>query len=180
MSDPEEPNDVERERKERVLHTRVPAVLEQELKRLAKSLRVPVSNVVRTILEDAVDTVDLVGRRAEDEIRDAAQRMARERARVRRRVEKKPIVTDPPKPDPEAPLSTVIGYHQIVLAQATTCDLTGEALARGSVAYFGVRRSGGGRVISPNAVPALATEPFASGAPNDEPNRDAGEADAQP
>ena len=40
-----------REKKERVIHTRVPAVLEAELKRFAEGLRVPVSNVIRTLLE---------------------------------------------------------------------------------------------------------------------------------
>ena len=44
-------------KKERVLHTRVPAVLEEELKRLATALRMPVSNLVRAVLEDAVDAV---------------------------------------------------------------------------------------------------------------------------
>ena len=39
-----EPTEPAREaRKERVLHTRVPAVLERELKRFADNLRVPVS-----------------------------------------------------------------------------------------------------------------------------------------
>ena len=41
-------------KKERVLHTRIPAVLEGELKSAARALRIPVSNLVRTILEDAV------------------------------------------------------------------------------------------------------------------------------
>ncbi|MDH5493981.1 MAG: hypothetical protein OEY14_18670 [Myxococcales bacterium] len=72
-------------KKERVLHTRVPAVLEQELKRLARNLRVPVSNVVRAILEDAVDAVDDIGRRAEGELRGVAERLASERERLRRR-----------------------------------------------------------------------------------------------
>ena len=40
-------------RKERVLHTRVPEVLAEELKKMAEAMRVPVSNVVRTVLEDA-------------------------------------------------------------------------------------------------------------------------------
>ena len=48
------PEAAESNKKERVLHTRIPAVLETELKRLAGSLRVPVSNLVRTI-PDAVD-----------------------------------------------------------------------------------------------------------------------------
>ena len=61
-------------RKEKVLHTRVPAVLEEELKRLATSLRVPVSNVVRTILQDAVETIDAVQDRAEDELRGLIER----------------------------------------------------------------------------------------------------------
>ena len=70
-------------RKERVLHTRVPAVLEQELKRLAGALRVPVLNVVRTILEDAVDTIDSVGQLAEGELRGVADMLQRHRRRYR-------------------------------------------------------------------------------------------------
>jgi hypothetical protein len=43
------------EKKERVLHTRIPAALEDQIKRLAEALRVPVSNLVRNMLEDAID-----------------------------------------------------------------------------------------------------------------------------
>lgn len=43
------------ERKERVLHARIPAGLEEQIKRLAEGLRVPVSNLVRNMLEDAID-----------------------------------------------------------------------------------------------------------------------------
>ena len=43
------------EKKERVLHARIPAALEEQIKRLAGSLRVPVSNLVRNMLEDAID-----------------------------------------------------------------------------------------------------------------------------
>ena len=62
-------------RKERVLHTRIPAVLEQELKSLAGNLRVPVSNLVRTILQDALEAAELMGRVAEEELRGAADRL---------------------------------------------------------------------------------------------------------
>ncbi|MBW2508401.1 MAG: hypothetical protein JRE81_07215, partial [Deltaproteobacteria bacterium] len=72
-------------RKERVLHTRVPAVLEQELKRVANAWRVPVSNVVRALLEDALDTLDVVGAKAEDELREVAEKLASERQRIRQR-----------------------------------------------------------------------------------------------
>ncbi|HKA88288.1 MAG TPA: hypothetical protein VKE22_11500 [Haliangiales bacterium] len=44
-----------KEPKERILHTRIPAGLEEQIKRLAERLRVPVSNLVRNMLEDAID-----------------------------------------------------------------------------------------------------------------------------
>lgn len=71
-----------RQRKERVLHTRIPTVLEEELKNLAENLRVPVSNLVRTILQDALRAAEEVGRAAEGELRDAANRLAAERERL--------------------------------------------------------------------------------------------------
>ncbi|MBW2684724.1 MAG: hypothetical protein JRE19_02265, partial [Deltaproteobacteria bacterium] len=61
MSDGDDKKERQGGRKERVLHTRVPAVLEKELKRVANAWRVPVSNVVRALLEDALDTLDVVG-----------------------------------------------------------------------------------------------------------------------
>ena len=67
MTDGDKDKKRSKQRKERVLHTRVPAVLEQELKRVATAWRVPVSNVVRALLEDALDTIDVVGAKAEDE-----------------------------------------------------------------------------------------------------------------
>ena len=44
-----------KEPKERILHTRIPVALEDQIKRLADRLRVPVSNLVRNMLEDAID-----------------------------------------------------------------------------------------------------------------------------
>jgi hypothetical protein len=64
MSDADDKKSRQDAKKERVLHTRVPAVLEQELKRVANAWRVPVSNVVRALLEDALDTIDVVGAKA--------------------------------------------------------------------------------------------------------------------
>ncbi|MDH5671140.1 MAG: hypothetical protein OEZ06_03265 [Myxococcales bacterium] len=47
-------------RKVRVIHTRVPEVLEVELKRLSDSLSVPVSNIVRAVLEDALEVAESI------------------------------------------------------------------------------------------------------------------------
>jgi predicted DNA-binding protein len=70
-------------RKERVLHTRVPAVLEDELKRLATNLKMPVSNVVRAILEDAIEAVEVVGVRAEDELKGFVTKLSEQREAIR-------------------------------------------------------------------------------------------------
>ena len=73
-----------RPKKERVIHTRVPAVLEEELKRFADDLRVPVSNLIRTILEDALTAADQAGERVERELRAGAARLAHGRESLRR------------------------------------------------------------------------------------------------
>jgi hypothetical protein len=135
-------------RKERVLHTRVPAVLEHELKRVANAWRVPVSNVVRALLEDALDTLDLVGAKAEDELREVAAKLASERRRIRRKSAEQlsripgtapPAKGEPaaaPEPEPLAdPLQGAIGVTPITLVQDAVCGVTGEHLRAGSKAY---------------------------------------------
>ena len=136
-------------RKERVLHTRVPAVLDAELKRLASSLRVPVSNVVRTILEDAVNTVDAVGRAAEDELRGVADRLKRKR--TGKPVEK-PTATSDSSPQP--PLAGVIGFQDLLMARDDECSLCGTELERGTQAFLGIRDSAGPRLlVCPDCLP---------------------------
>ncbi|NOY92000.1 MAG: hypothetical protein GXP55_12455 [Deltaproteobacteria bacterium] len=141
---PEEAPKKTKSKKERVLHTRVPAVLEQELKRLAQSWRVPVSNVVRTILEDAVETVDIVGRRAEGELRGAAERLAVERRRLRK-MGGRPAQDAPDSSEDEAPrggepdsdpLEGALGFTPLVLASEARCARTGRTLAAGEEAYL--------------------------------------------
>jgi hypothetical protein len=126
-----------------VLHTRVPAVLEQELKRLATSLRVPVSNVVRTILEDAVDAIDSVGERAEDELREVAAKVRERRDRLRR-----PLVADAdPDAESQAPLAGVVGFQPLLIAREEFCSLCGRRIAAGARAYLAVREAPGSRVL---------------------------------
>ena len=148
--------------KERVLHTRVPAVLEQELKRLAHSLRVPVSNVVRAILEDAVDAVDTVSERAEGELMSVVDRLARQRDQLHRRVhgeergdaveeaeEAEVIEAEEPPCPPEAPaiLEGVFGYQPLTLATDTTCSVCGRDLSAGSDALRALFDEPGKRVF---------------------------------
>ncbi len=133
-------------RKERVLHTRVPAVLEQELKRVANAWRVPVSNVVRALLEDALDTLDIVGAKAEDELRGVAEKLESERQRIRKKSIDAPLPTGQEPPDetrePAAtspsddPLEGAVGATPITLVHDATCGLTGTSLPAGSEAFM--------------------------------------------
>lgn len=128
--------------KEKVLHTRVPAVLEEELKKLATNLRVPVSNVVRTMLQEAVEAIDAVQGRAEDELRGVADRL---HARRDTRPESSGSESEPPRP--VAPLAGIIGYQPLMLARDGYCSLCGSTIPAGKTAYLGVREVAGPRVI---------------------------------
>jgi ElaB/YqjD/DUF883 family membrane-anchored ribosome-binding protein len=125
-----------------VLHTRVPAVLEEELKKLATNLRVPVSNVVRTILQDAVETLDAVQERAGDELRSVADRLQARRGRARAERTEEVVEAAPP-----APLAGIIGYQPLLLAREEHCTLCGSAIAAGTNAYLGVREAPGPRAL---------------------------------
>jgi hypothetical protein len=154
-------------KKERVLHTRVPAVLEQELKNLAVSWRMPVSNVVRAILEDALDTVDAVGRKAEGELRGVAQRLADERERLRAplRAARAAETHEAPSAEPEGAspseatwkrevIEGAIGFTAMVLANDATCPVTGERMRAGQDAYLVMfAEPGRHAIVSPKVVP---------------------------
>src|SRR5262249_37215667 len=110
-------------RKERVLHTRVPAVLERELKRFAENLRIPVSNLVRAILEDAVSVADAATESVETRLKRAAQQLGSERERLKSRIK-----TDP--------LADVIAFQAVTLAQSATCAKCLRDLAVGEAAHL--------------------------------------------
>lgn len=105
-------------KKERVLHTRIPAVLEAELKSAARALRVPVSNLVRTILEDAVTIADRASEKVEDRLSRAARTVHDERDRLRTKV----------KP---APTVEAIAYQPVVMAKPSECAECGADIKKG-------------------------------------------------
>ena len=156
-------------RKERVLHTRVPAVLEQELKRVANAWRVPVSNVVRALLEDALDTLDVVGAKAEGELREVVELLASERHRFRRRssaqLSKIPgaEATASPEPAEESPapadpLEGAVGVMPMTLVHDAVCGVTGETLPAGSEAYMVLFDDPGRKLITGrDALPQAST-----------------------
>lgn len=112
-------------KKERVLHTRVPAVLERELKRFADNLRVPVSNLVRTILEDALSVADAATENVEERLRRAAEHLEKEREKLRKRME-------------HDPLSKIVAFQLVTLAVPAACVKCARTIPSGSRANLGI------------------------------------------
>ena len=122
---PEAQGDEANPKKERVLHTRVPAVLERELKRFADNLRVPVSNLVRAILEDALNVADAAGTSIEDRLKNAAKVLETERERLKKKVQLDP-------------LAGVFAFQDVTLAQPSVCAKCSKELPRGARAHLGM------------------------------------------
>lgn len=121
---PEDP-----EKKERVIHTRVPESLEVHLRERAQELGMSVSNLVRNVLGHAFG---LVG----DVVADshAIARAARG--------EKPPLATD-----------DVIGWQSITLAKNAVCAQCNAILAKGKPASIGMTERGAvGPIVCPTCT----------------------------
>jgi len=113
----------EDEPKDRVLHTRIPESLEDAIKTKARRLRIPVSNLVRNVLEQTFQLVeDVVGdgleiastaRRGAERVREAATRVRGQEAGI-------------------------YGWHELILNRDERCRDCGEELDRGARAYRGL------------------------------------------
>lgn len=131
---PTEPPDEEpgTERKERVIHTRVPESLEAQLRKRAEDLGISVSNLVRNVLGHAFG---LVGGVVADS--HAIARAARgEPARPG-------PPGPPPPPSPYAPpappsINDVLGWQPIVLGKNAVCVRCNAILPRGTDAAVGL------------------------------------------
>jgi hypothetical protein len=130
---PTEPPD-EAEKKERVIHTRVPESLEAELRKRSQELGMSVSNLVRNVLGHAFG---LVG----DVVADS-HAIARA-ARGNKAAAKEPAVAAAAPPDPD----DVLAWQPIVLGKNAVCGRCNDMLPRGRDAAIGVAEHGGGRVI---------------------------------
>ena len=120
-----EPDD---ERKERVIHTRVPERLEAELRQRAQSLGVSVSNLVRNVLGHAFG---LVG----DVVSDSASLARAARGAVA------PLPLGAPRP------GEVIGWQPIVLGKNAVCSRCNAILPRGVDAAIAIVEGAGPRPV---------------------------------
>jgi hypothetical protein len=148
-----------RERKERVLHTRISEQLAEDIRAIADDLRVPVSNLVRNVLEEAFEAVERVSGDVSlivddviEEAERASERYRRYRTRVRERARQRAEEARTAAPPPAAPaargaesddpLRRVVAWQPVVLAAPRRCARTGRELRPGERAYLGLGESG--------------------------------------
>jgi len=125
----------ETEKKERVIHTRVPESLEAELRQKAQDLGISVSNLVRNVLGHAFG---LVG----DMVADS-HAIARAARAARRADAGEPAVPE----RNESGESDVLGWQPMVLGKNAVCARCNDLLPRGSDAAIGIPEAGGSRLV---------------------------------
>jgi len=128
----------ETEKKERVIHTRVPESLEAELRHKAQDLGISVSNLVRNVLGHAFG---LVG----DVVADshAIARAARGKPEAPEEVDARPAS----RPAAPPAIDDVLGWQPLVLGKNAVCARCNAILPRGSDAASGVGETGSGRLV---------------------------------
>ncbi|MGH0037286.1 MAG: hypothetical protein ACQGVK_19850 [Myxococcota bacterium] len=135
-----------RERKDRLIQTRVPRDLESTLKEEARRQRLTVSHLIRNILEDTFHLVDGVVTGVDQIVSDSVE-LARSVGReARRRSEPQA----PGSPAPDAPgaddeLAHVVAWSEVVVHRAVTCSQCGTPIARGERGFTGVSDAPGAR-----------------------------------
>lgn len=148
------------DRMERVLHTRVSEDLDEAIRRAAEELRVPVSNLVRNVLEDVFDAVekvtdnvgDFLGDLGDRERRKAGRRGERWARRLQRHglrvyanlADDEPGVAaqaaEPPAARRDFP--DVVGWQPLILNGPQRCADCSREVEKGGRAFVGLTARG--------------------------------------
>lgn len=120
------------ERKERVIHARVPESLDDEIRRRAGSLGLSVSNLVRNVLQNAFGLV-------EDIVADSAE-IARSARRVGAQGSHPSTAGN--KLDSLERRARVLGWQRARLEVNAVCEGCNEVLPRGTEAAIGIVTGG--------------------------------------
>jgi hypothetical protein len=116
-------------RKDRLIQTRVDEELETALKNEATRRRLPVSQLVRTILHDTLHLVDGVVDGVDAIVQDSVKLAKRAGADARRLV----------SPRASADLSDVYAWNEVIVNQPGACAKCRTALSPGEPAFVGLR-----------------------------------------
>lgn len=145
-------------RKEHVLHTRVSEPLADDIRRMAEDLRVPVSNLVRNVLEEAFSVVEAVSENVGELIDDVVDEAERTRDRIRHRRrnahhrERRRTRNEAAGGDLERravarePFPQVIGWQSLILNQLKSCSDCEEPIETGERGFTGMTAAGLGEI----------------------------------
>lgn len=154
--------DRQRRRKERVLHTRISEQLAEDIRQMADDLRVPVSNLVRNVLEEAFSVVESVSEDVGDLLEDVIDQAERASDRVRyyqrrRREREARDAQRRQRPEPREPreFPEVEAWQPVILNAPRRCAADGREIRRGEQAFVGLTASGvSGTTLCPACVEA--------------------------
>ena len=124
------------EKKERVIHTRVPESLEVQLRQRAEDLGISVSNLVRNVLGHAFGLVGGVVADSHAIARAARGEPASKAAPPPQPQQPAPQPPSPPPPPPS--IDDVLGWQPIVLGKNAVCVRCNAILPRGTDAAVGL------------------------------------------
>jgi len=122
--------DTDDEKKAKVLHTRVPESLENELKTRARGLGLSVSTLVRNILANTFGLVEDIVTDSANVARSARGEGGGETGELG-----------------EAPPDRIIGWQEAILNVNAVCSRCNALLPKGSKAGISVRERGGSKTI---------------------------------
>lgn len=154
----------DRQRKDRLIQTRVPQNLESTLKDEARKRRLSVSHLIRNVLEDTFNLVDNVVNEVDRVVTDSvemAQTLKRDAVRLAATARGETAHRHPPEirvtavsdvPSPESqsetaeddslpsdhPLQHVYGFQELILNRRAECAKCDCLIERGSRAYLGM------------------------------------------
>lgn len=128
----------DREKKEKVLHARIPESLDEEIREHANQLGLSVSNLVRNVLQNAVGLVDEIIADSAGVVGSATGQKAAPKPPVQ------PVAPVPPAP--EVP-TRVLGWQEAILELNAVCDRCNSILQKGSRGAIAVVEGVGPRPI---------------------------------
>lgn len=139
-------------RKERVLHTRISDQLAEDIHRVAEDLRIPVSNLVRNVLQDVFSVMETVTDNVGGLIEDVIDQADRTRDRLRRRADqlkrqqRSSHTTGAAEHDadtaPDLDFPDILAWQPLILNRRQRCAACGTELARGGQAVVGLAADG--------------------------------------
>jgi hypothetical protein len=133
------------ERKDHLVQTRVPEVLDDTLREAARRSRISVSQLVRNVLENTfelVDEVTALGQAAKRDATALGQAVKRDATTlgqaVKRDAQRVAASVSAKRPPRSAKLDEIVAWQEVVCNRPAACASCGRYLVRGDRAFLGL------------------------------------------